>query len=144
MPKIEKSGTINASVDNVFEFVTTRENAPKFVPNLIRVWDIEPNQAGVGQAWKYEFRLLGLTFEGEAKISDFVPNQKLSFNATGKLDSTWTYELEPVGDQTKLSVSVEYDLPESLWAKIKDRIAYSRINESQAEQLLVNVDANFS
>jgi hypothetical protein len=144
MPRIEKQAVVAGSAQDVFAFLSNRMNAPKLVPNLIRVWDIEPPQPGVGQNWKFEYRLLGMGFEGQAKMTKFEPGSHLEFQTTGKLDSTWSYHVKPQQSGSQVTVAVEYQLPDTLWAKIKDRVAYSRINEAQAEELLTNLSAQFA
>ena len=143
MPHIEKQAAILAARSEVFAFLAERNNAPKLVPNLVRVWEIHPSEAGVGQNWKFEYRLLGITFQGTAEMIAFQHGERLQFKTTGKLDSTWTYTVADDGEHCRVTIAVDYDLPDTLWAKVKDRVAYSRINEAQVEHLLTNLAAQF-
>jgi len=141
MSHIEKSASIPCDAPTAWAFVSQRENAPKLVPNLVRVWDIAPAQAGPGQAWKFEFKLLGLSFEGTAKIIQFEAGRMLQFQTTGRVPSKWTYTIAPEAAGARATVAVDYDLPDNLWARVKDRVALSRIHESQIEEILVNLAA---
>ncbi len=145
MHHIEKSAEIPATKSTVFDFLTDRQNAPSVVPNLNRVWDIQPPKAGVGQRWKFEFKMLGMAMQGDAEMVEFNAGELCRFTTKGMIKSTWTYRVSGTStDRSNVTVSVDYELPDTLWAKLGDRLAFSRINESQAEQLLMNLAAHFS
>src|SRR5258706_3864150 len=91
MSRIENRKIIKADPQAVFDFLAERTNAPKIVPHLEKVWEIKPPAAGVGQTWRWQFRLFGMPFEGTAEMIEFSPGHRLQFTTRGKLRSTWTY-----------------------------------------------------
>lgn len=141
MSHIEKSAVIHCTPAVVWESLSRRENAPLIVPGLVRVWDIRPAEACLGQTWQFEFKLLGLVMPGTARMTAFDAGRQLQFQTTNSVESRWTYSVAPDGAHARVTVAVDYTLPDTLWGRLKDRIAVSRIHESQIEEILVNLEA---
>src|SRR5947209_4651415 len=110
---IEQSASIPAPPDRVFAFIAERQNATRLVPNLARVWDINPAQGGVGQTWKWEYRMLGIPISGDARMTAFEPGRRCEFKTAGKVDSTWIYTVAPDGAGSAVTVSVDYTVPDT-------------------------------
>src|SRR5687767_14302017 len=117
MSRIENRKTINADPAAVFAFLAERSNAPKIVPHLERVWDINPAAAGVGQTWRWAFRLFGLGFEGVAEMIAFDAPRQFQFTTTGKLHTTWTYSVAPAAGGSEVTIAVEHDIPDTVLGK---------------------------
>jgi carbon monoxide dehydrogenase subunit G len=143
MPHLEKSGKIAAPAGEVFMFLADRRNAPELLPELERVWDIEPAEAQLGQTWSWRYRLLGIPIEGTAEMVAFEPDRELRFVTRGIVDSTWTYRVERKDGGCEVAVAVDYELPDTLLAKIGDKMALQRINREQMNELLDNLGKRF-
>jgi hypothetical protein len=141
MTHIEKTALIHHDSSAVWTLLTNRANAPHIVPNLIRVWDIAPSAAGLGQTWKFEFKILGITIQGTAKMIAFEPGRSYQFQTSNSIESRWTYTAAPEGPHARVTVAVDYTLPDTLWAKLKDKVALSRIHNAQIEEILINLEA---
>jgi hypothetical protein len=146
MSRVENRTTIKAEPEKVFSFLAERTNAPKIVPHLEKVWDIQPAAAGVGQTWKWAFKLFGMTFEGVAEMIEFSPGHRLQFKTTGKLRSYWTYAVErlPNDGGSAVMVGVSHDIPDSILGKAADRIALTKLGESSTKQILENLAKQFA
>ena len=141
MSRIENRRKIDADPASVFTYLAERENAPKLVPHLERVWDVQPAQAGVGQTWRWAFRLFGLPFEGTAKMLEFEPGRRLRFETVGKLHTFWTYAVAPAAGGSDVTVTVEHDIPDTVLGKVADRVALGKLGESSTKQVLDNLQA---
>ncbi|MGH9360941.1 MAG: SRPBCC family protein [Thermoanaerobaculia bacterium] len=144
MPHVERKGKVDAAPPEAFAFVADRGHAPEWVPNLTRVWDLEPREPQVGQRWKWEYELLGMSFEGEGEMTELEPGRRCRFRTKGLLASTWTYTVEPADGGSEVTVAVDYELPDTLWGRIGDRVAFARMNEGQAEKLIANLQRRFA
>ena len=102
--------------------------------------------AGVGQTWKWAFKLFGMSFEGTAEMIEFSPGHRLQFKTTGKLRSYWTYAVErlPNDQGSKVTVSVSHDIPDSILGKVADRVALGKLGESSTRQILENLARQFA
>jgi Polyketide cyclase / dehydrase and lipid transport len=144
MPHVEKKGKVEAEPQEVFSLLADRSRAPEWVPALTRVWDLTPPEPGVGQRWKWRYELLGLPLEGEGEMTGFEPGRQCRFRTTGLITSTWTYGVEPADGGSEVTVAVDYELPDSLWGRVGDRLAFARMNEGQAEKLIENLQRRFA
>ena len=57
--RVERSGTINQPVERVFEYVSTPENDPTWVPASLRHQKISPGPLRVGSITEEEVAFLG-------------------------------------------------------------------------------------
>ncbi len=143
MPHVERTGFVGAGASEVFDLVADRARAPEWVPGLTRVWDLTPREPGVGQRWKWRYEVLGIPFEGEAEMTGFEPGRECRFRTSGLVTSVWTYAVKPAAGGSEVTVAVDYELADSLWGRIGDRLAFARINEGQAEKLIANLQRRF-
>jgi hypothetical protein len=141
MSHIEKSSVIHCTPGIAWEFIAHRENSPLVVPGLMRVWDIRPAEAGLGQSWQFEFKLLGLVIPGTARVTAFDAGRQLQFQTSNSVESRWTYSIAPEGTHARVTIAVDYTLPDTLWGRLKDRVVVGRIHESQIEEILINLEA---
>ena len=106
---------INAPPDKVLAFIGDVRNRTRYVPSLKALTDVHGDPAGgVGTTWKWKFAVLGREFEGTGKCVKFEAGKLYSFQTQGGLESTWTYTAAPDGEGTKLSVHVEFKIPDNL------------------------------
>ena len=55
MSKLEKSITINAPVEKVFDYIHNQTNLPEIWPSLIEITDMKPlANGGWSNRWKYK------------------------------------------------------------------------------------------
>jgi hypothetical protein len=138
---IEKSSVVHCTPAAAWEFLSHRENSALVVPGLVRVWDIKPAEACIGQTWQFEFKLLGIVVPGSARMTALDTGRELQFQTSNSVESRWTYSIAPEGKDARVKISVDYTLPDTIWGRLKDRVAVSRIHENQIEEILVNLEA---
>jgi hypothetical protein len=77
------------------------------------------------------------------KITEFVENKKMTMHSVGTskraLDSIQTWALEPTTKGTKLTLSVDYDMPYSVLGKLADELVFSRALKKQGIKMLENI-----
>ena len=130
MPRVEKSAIVRRAPDVVWSFLTERENAPLYVPGLVRVWDVRPKAPGVGRTWRFEYKLLELPLEGTARMAAFESGRSFEFVTETALKSHWTYELSPSGSDTRVQVILDYALPDSLpFSRTVEQVRDARMSE---------------
>jgi uncharacterized membrane protein len=139
MTKIEKSININAPVEKVFSYMAEPTHLPEIWPNLKNVKDVILAEGRVS-SYHWTYRMAGISFEGEAKIIESVPNQLVVVQNSGGIPSTfvWNYQSEDGG--TQVTVEVEYTVPSALLGKLAKSFL-TRQNEYDAEKVLANLKA---
>jgi uncharacterized protein YndB with AHSA1/START domain len=139
MATVKKSIKINAPVEKVFEYASKPEILPEIWPSLVEVKNVKdlPN-GGHSNDWVY--KMAGMRFNGFSEDVEVVPNERTVSRTTGGIDSTITWEYQPVDDGTKLTVTNEYNVPIPVLGKIAESIIV-KMNENEAEVILANLKA---
>jgi carbon monoxide dehydrogenase subunit G len=103
---------IDNSPEAVIEYIADVRNRPLFLPMLKSVSDIQGDPAAAGTTWKWTWAVLGMEFEGRARCLEHEPGHRYSFQSEGGIESRWTYQAEAEGSGAKLTVDLEYTVPE--------------------------------
>lgn len=130
MPKIEKTITINAPVADVFGYIANPSNEPEWQINLISIRDVTGQ--GVGQHYRWDFKMAGVLLHGESTVTEFVPNKRYANQSKGGAVSTWTSTFETDNGGTRWTLAVEYTVPIPVLGKIAEAVLV-RQNEQGLE-----------
>jgi len=135
--KIRKSVSINAPLNEVFEYATQPQNLPEIWPSLVEVTRVERSPNGA-HSFDWVYKMAGIHFTGHAKTTEVVQNERVVTKNEKGIPSTffWTYSGENGG--TKVMLEVDYTLPNRVLDKLAEPFL-SRINEREAEALLENL-----
>ena len=140
MASVSQSVVINAPVDTVYSFVADHpERAPSFIPGLNRIENVSPSDAGPGQTWTYEFNWFGLVISGQTRCSRLERPRVYEFQTITGNRSTWEYQFEADGGGTRVTLSVEYDVPQNQLARFATEGVLQRMNEERAVEALTNL-----
>jgi len=138
MAKIESSVTINAPVEEVFEFARP-ENLPEIWPSLVEVSNIKELPNG-GFSWDWVYKMAGMRFNGASSHTEFVVNERTVAESTGGIESiiTWLYQPEDGG--TKMTTIADYKVPLPLLGKLAESFIV-KFNENESQTILANLKA---
>ncbi len=136
MAKVERSITINASVEQVFAYIEDPMNDVEHTAGVIEIKDVTGSGVGAHNRWVY--KMAGLRFEGESTVTEHIPNERIVTQTKGGIASTWTYTFEPHDGGTKLTVNVEYTIPVPVLGKLAEKLVLKR-NEREADLNMANI-----
>lgn len=140
MASVSKHVVINAPVAKVYEFVADYpERATSFIPGLNRIEHVTPKAAGPGQTWQYEFNWFGLVVSGNTTCTKLERPTLYEFDTVTGNRSTWQYRFAPEGGSTHVTLTVDYDVPESMLAKFATEGTLQSMNEQRAAETLANL-----
>jgi carbon monoxide dehydrogenase subunit G len=140
MPTVKETVSVSAPVDQVFEFVADHpERATAFIPGLNRIDNVAPAEAGAGQAWEYEFNWFGLVISGRSRCTKLERPRTYQFKTETGSRSTWTYSFEPGAADTRLTLVVDYDVPENMLARFAAQGVLEKMNQDRAAEALKNL-----
>ncbi len=142
MPSVQESVDIAATPSAAFKFVADQpERAATFIPGLNRISNVSPAVAGVGQAWEFEFNWFGLVVTGNSRCTQYEATKVYEFKTVTGNPSTWTYRFDPAGSGTKLTLTVDYDLPQNQLARFAAAGALEQMNRNRAREIVANLKA---
>src|SRR5215207_11243908 len=98
---VEASVEINRSIEEVFEFLTDLESAPRWQAELVDVKDVSGTPIRVGTNFTAVLRFLGRRIEDVLLVTDYEPNSRFSLETIyGPLPSKLEFFLETVRSET--------------------------------------------
>lgn len=139
MAKANASIVIHKPIQEVFKYTASPHNGPAFISNLNENSNIQPEQAGVGQKFDWRFNMQGVDLRGQAEVTEYDPPHKSKIVSTGGSSSTWIYSFQEEGDGTKVTLEVEYEVPENVMNKLANKLIIEKMNQDSAEQSLQNL-----
>jgi len=139
MAKVEKTVTINATAEKIFNYISNPASLPEFWPSLIEVRDVKPLPNG-GNTNRWVYKMAGMRFEGTSEDVERVPNQRLVSKTKGGVDSTQTWTLKSEAGGTKVTFSVEYAVPIPVLGKLAEAIIV-KMNDHEGDLVMANLKA---
>jgi carbon monoxide dehydrogenase subunit G len=109
MTRLESSVLINKPAKDIFAFINTPENHPKFVPGMLEFNKTSPGPLGqVGATARGVRKFLGRTMELPYEIVEYEPNSKLGMKGVmGLIRFKDGYVLDPMGNSTRVNFWLE-------------------------------------
>ena len=140
MASVSTSVLIEAAPETVFSFVADHpERATSFIPGLNRIENVTPAAAAPGQTWTYEFNWFGLVIAGNTRCTRLERPRLYEFETVTGNHSTWQYRFEPDGGGTRVTLRVDYDVPQSQLARYAAEGQLQAMNEQRAVETLANL-----
>ena len=110
--RVENSATIDQSIDLVFEYVSTPENDPTWVPASLRHKMLSPPPMRVGSITEEDVRFLGRRIRYTWEITQYEPPSTFALRSiSGPIPATICVLMESLGGaRTKVIVVGEVHL----------------------------------
>jgi uncharacterized protein YndB with AHSA1/START domain len=143
MNHIEHSVIIPAPVDQVFSYAA---DYLKWAEWFEGVSDFKPTTAvtwGNGARYAYKARVMGLSAPVETEIHDFVHNRGWTGVSTKGLAHRTHWTFEPIGNGTKFTYAMEYQLPVPLLGSLLDSLFARPQWQGILERSLNNLKQHF-
>src|SRR5262245_28827828 len=116
---VEVAVRIENSPEAVLAYVADVRNRQYYLPALKSITEVhDAGNFGAGTSWKWAWQALGMDFEGKAQCLKYEPGKAYQFRTEGGLASTWTYTAQAEGDGTKLTIRVDYEVPQGVLARV--------------------------
>lgn len=127
-------------VDRVFDFMDAPAHQARITPSLSTSALLERLPNGGSRA-HYVYRILGLSFSGEVRATDYVPNERIVWSMTGDLQGTLRWYFEPIDGGSRLTYAATYEVPGPSLLRPLARPLIRRYNEREIHALLRNLEA---
>jgi ligand-binding SRPBCC domain-containing protein len=138
MHTIKRTIEINAPVQRVYDFVNQPNNLLSIWPNMVSVSNIVA-RAGGTHDFDWVFKMLGIQFKGHTKMEEAQPGKLARFTTEGQIPATFLWSYAGLnGNNTRLTLTVEYTMPKSVLGKIVEAIAV-KLNERDLDTMLANL-----
>ena len=124
MPGFDLTHTVAAPLPAVFDAFTDFANAPKRIPDIVRVEVLTPGPVGVGTSFKETRKMFGKECTETMTVTAFEPGKLVELSA-GSCGAVFTtrFTFEPDGGKTRVGV-VFRSRAVSLFAKLFTPLAF--------------------
>jgi uncharacterized membrane protein len=130
MSSIHRTLLIAAPADAVWQIVSEVGCGKDWMPDITARQISTPPPASVGTSWREEGLLRGKPYSTVYTITRWEPPLRLSYKRApgGRGDYEWTesVELEPAGEQTRVTLRLDYDMPGGIVGKVYERILFRK------------------
>jgi len=137
MAKVEKTITINAPVEKVFDYIDQPTNLPEIWPSLMEIKDVQTLPNG-GHTDRWVYKMAGMRFEGTTEGIEHVTNQRIVSKTKGGVESTQTWVFQPEDGGTNVTFEVEYNIPIPVLGKLAEAIVV-KMNDREGDSILANL-----
>jgi carbon monoxide dehydrogenase subunit G len=130
---------IENTPETVMRYIADVRNRPFFLPSLKSVSDIKGDASAPGATWRWKWVVLGMEFEGAGRCLSYEPGRQYAFRTEGGIASTWTYKAGAERTGTKLTVDIEYEVPEKALARLPSDTVLDALRKSEANTAIQNL-----
>lgn len=135
----EVSIRIENTAEAVIGYIADVRNRPLYLASLKSVSDIKGDPSAVGTTWKWTWVALGMEFEGIGRCLEHDPGRYYSFKTEGGIASKWSYRAEPEAEGTKLTLQVEYEIPDKVLPRLRSDSMAEAMRKSEADRVTQNL-----
>lgn len=136
MAQVKRSIRVDAPVEKVYDYLVDYKNQPDWIPSSVEVWDA--SEPGVGQTFKWKYKMAGLLIEGESTVTELVHNKRMRFQTKGAVASEWLLLVEAKNGGAEVELNIEYTIPVPVLGKVAEKIVLKR-NEREADLAMENI-----
>lgn len=138
MPNVRKSVTVDRPAAEVIEYIADVSNHPAFIGPLKSVSDLSGDPRKPGASWTWVFVMAGVEISGAAETLKHEPSRLFSYRTTSGALSTFEYSAAAEGAETKVTIDVSYEIPQTLMGKVQGAVV-ERLNELDAQRAVDNL-----
>ena len=138
--EVHEEITINAPVNEVFDYLGNREHYVEWLPSLEEIKNMR-EENGVPH-WDYSYRMLGFKFEGTNKLAEEIPNKKRVLSSVKGMKNNWVFNFEEVSGGTHIDATISYEVPVPVLGKLAEGFV-KRANHNEVKAALQNIKAKF-
>ena len=138
MGKLAKSIEIEASPEEVFNFINDTEKMNKAHGGLTKGEYTSKGPVGVGSIMHMVGTQSGSKMEFDMEVTEFVKNKKVTTHTDKPSKMTNSLILEPTDKGTRLTHEIEYELPYSILGKVIDKLKVSKNLKKEMDVWLPN------
>lgn len=140
MTRLEKTTTIYAPIEKVFEFVDGPENVARYAVGVSRVKEVSKTEKHVGDIMTLTYTALGKRFDEQFTYTEYNKPTLLVSKVTGQMAGTFHVALkQEASNQTLVTLKTDYEIVSSALGRALNRLLLERVNEKNLERTLGNI-----
>ncbi len=141
MGVVSQTIRIQQPPDIIYDLAWRPERASEWIVGMVATANVQPGDPTTGLDCRFDwtYRMLGLTYHGQNRITAAERPLRLREESSGDLVSTWDWRLEPLADGTQVHLTINYTPPMGWLGRLLDPILLRRLNQRALDQTLTNL-----
>lgn len=141
MGTVSQTIVIRRAAEEIYDLAWRPERATEWIVGMIATGNVQLGDpdTGLGCTFDWTYRMLGLTYRGQNRITAAERPHHLLEESTGDLVSTWDWRFEPEEGDTRIHLTITYTPPMGPLGRLLDPILLKRLNQRAMDQTLVNL-----
>jgi carbon monoxide dehydrogenase subunit G len=140
MAIVQRDVQIKASPQETMVLLDDASRWPDWYPGMTDL-DITAPFPAVGGKVAFKVKSAGMSMPITETVLDYQPGKLQLFEMDGMLSGRARWELNPEGDETRLTTTFDYALPGGVFGKIANALIVKRMNAKSLEEALRNFKA---
>jgi len=139
LARIGRAIEINVTPDQVFNYIRDLEKMPEWMPSCKSHKITSEQKYGVGTTTHCVMEQAGRIIEWDSVVTEYVENEKMAWHCEKPSKNDGIFEFEPTEKGTKVTFTMDYDLPYSILGMIIDKLKVSKAIEKNVEEGLTKL-----
>ena len=137
--RIERSIEIKAPPEKVFVYMKDLKKMPEWMPSCKSHKITSEQRHGVGTTTHCVMEQAGRIIEWDAVVTEYIENRKQAWHCDKPSRNDGIFEFEPTEKGTKVTFTMDYDLPYSILGMIIDKLRVSKAIEKNVDEGLTKL-----
>ncbi len=140
MATVERSIVINAPPDAIDAIALDATRLPEWYVGIDQSIpdDLYPEMGG---RVELVYKVTGVSFSLVLTVQELAHGHHISYQMFGMMIGTHEWRYAPEGEQTRLIVLIDYNLPSGILGRIADKLVFEQMNAHNLEASLENLKA---
>ena len=138
MQTITHDVLVKSPMERVFSFLVDPHNLSEIWPSIVEVKSVKKVKNRDGFKFNWTYKMSDVEFDGKCETIEYIPNERIAIKSTKGLDSTTTWTLKPVGQETQVNLKFEYQIPASVLKETEEE-AVVKENAREVDAMLQNL-----
>src|SRR5260370_57490 len=134
--RFEATAHIENTPEAVMSYIANPSNRPFYLSSLKSVTDVKEVAGGAGTTWKWTWVALGMEWQGTGRRTKIEPGKDYAVKPEGAIESTRASTAEKDGDGTRLTVQLEYGVPEKAKSILPTDAIREAMKKTEAERAI--------
>lgn len=129
---------IRAPIEKVFSYLSSPDNLYTMLrANMItEATNLAALPDGSGYSYDWQYKLMGRTIKAHSETVEYEPPHRFAVKSTGGIETISRWKLEPEGENTNATFSIEYTMGNALMTWLTTPFASNQVRYSVEIALL--------
>jgi len=118
--------------NELIEYISDVRNHPAFISALKSIDEVDGDEQQPGRRWRWVFSMAGVELVGGSETTQYEAGKVFGYKTDGDIAAEFTYAAEAEDGGSRLTIDVDYEVPDNALAAVTDKAVIERLNDNVA------------